>query len=95
MTVTKSDISEDVCARCGYSRKRSSRIVETLLEIITENLVSGDELLVSGFGKFLVKDKNERRGRNPSTGGELMLGARRVVIFRCSPVLREKLNSDG
>jgi integration host factor subunit alpha len=63
-----------------------------LLEIIKSTLESGEDVLISGFGKFEVKEKNARRGRNPQTGSDLMLGARRVVIFKCSGVLREKMN---
>ncbi len=63
-----------------------------MLEIIKRPLDSGEDVLISGFGKFIVKDKSERRGRDPQTGNDLMLGSRRVVIFKCSGVLRDKIN---
>jgi integration host factor subunit alpha len=66
--------------------------MESILETIKMTPESGEDVLISGFGKFCVKEKNERRGRNPHTGNDLMLGARRVVIFKCSPMLRDKVN---
>jgi integration host factor subunit alpha len=73
-------------------KKESSIIIESLLEIMKKTLESGEDVLISGFGKFCVKEKSDRRGRNPATGNELMLDARRVVIFKCSGKLKEKLN---
>ena len=70
-------------------------MVETLLEIIKKTLESGEDVLVSGFGKFCVKEKAERRGRNPATGGDLMLAPRRVVTFKCSGKLRERVNQNA
>lgn len=67
-------------------------MVETLLDIIKGTLESGEDILISGFGKFNVKDKKERRGRNPATDEELMLAPRRVVTFKCSAKLRDKVN---
>ena len=61
-------------------------------EIVKSTLVSGESVMISGFGKFVVKEKRTRRGRNPATGNDLMLGARRVVTFKCSGMLREKIN---
>ena len=78
-----------------YSKNKSIELVGSLLEIIKSTLESGEDILISGFGKFCVKDKNERRGRNPQTGEDKMLGARRVVIFKCSGVLRDKINGKG
>ena len=69
------------------------RLVETLLELIKSKLVSGEDVLVSGFGKFCVKEKGERRGRNPATGDSMMLRSRRVVTFKCSGQLRDKINN--
>jgi len=66
--------------------------VERLLEIIKQTLESGEDVLISGFGKFYVKDKRKRRGRNPQTGQDLLLVERRVVMFKCSAVLRNKMN---
>jgi integration host factor subunit alpha len=67
-------------------------ITETLLEIIKKSLESGEDVLVSGFGKFCVKEKRERRGRNPSTGEDMMMRSRKVLTFRCSGKLRKKIN---
>ena len=73
-------------------KARSAKIVESLLELMKKKLKNGEDILISGFGKFCVKDKSERRGRNPTTGEDLMLGSRRVVVFKCSGVLKDKLN---
>ena len=91
MALTKADLVENV-AREGFTKKDSAKIVETLLELIKSTLKAGDEILISGFGKFCVKEKKQRRGRNPATGEDLILDARRVVTFKCSPVLTDKIN---
>jgi len=75
------------------TKKKSTETVETLLEIMKETLVSGDDVMISGFGKFCVKNKKERRGRNPATGEDMMLDARKVVTFKCSGKLRERVNT--
>ena len=95
MSLTKSDLIDSIYNRCGFSKAKSFELVESTLETIKRTLESGEDVLIFGFGKFCVKEKNERRGRNPHTGDDLMLGARRVVIFKCSNVLREKLNGKG
>jgi integration host factor subunit alpha len=92
MTLTKIQIIESIQTQTGFSRNRSSEIVESLLEIIKSTLSSGEDVLVSGFGKFCVKQKNERKGRNPATGGDLMLAPRKVATFKCSGKLRDKIN---
>jgi integration host factor subunit alpha len=92
MTLTKAQIVESIQKQIGFTKKKSVETVETLLEIMKKTLESGDDVLNSGFGKFCVKDKKERRGRNPATGGNLMLKPRRVVTFKCSGKLREKIN---
>jgi len=94
MALTKNDIVSRV-HELGFTKKRSVEIIETLLEIIKSTLEKGDDVLVSGFGKFCVKDKNKRRGRNPATGNDLMLRERRVVTFKCSGKLRQKINGTG
>ena len=91
MALTKADLVENV-AREGFTRKDSAKIVETVLELIKSKLKAGDEILISGFGKFCVKEKKQRRGRNPATGEDLILDARRVITFKCSPVLTDKIN---
>ena len=95
MSLTKERIIDTIFDSTDLSRKRSSQVVESLLEAIKKTLESGEDVLISGFGKFCVKEKNERRGRNPATGNDLMLGARRVVAFKCSSVLRNKINGKG
>ena len=92
MTLAKSQIVESVQNQTGFPRNRSVEIVETLLEIIKKTLISGEDVLVSGFVKFCVKEKKERKGRNPATGEDLMLEPRKVVIFKCSGKLREIVN---
>ena len=92
MTLTKANIIEAIAKHDGFNQKKSKETVETLLELIKSTLVSGEDVLISGFGKFCVKDKNERRGRNPATGKDMMLTPRKVVTFRCSRRLRDKVN---
>lgn len=93
MTLTKADLKELIHKNHDIPRNESSEIIETLLEIIKRTLESGKDVMVSGFGKFCIKAKKERKGRNPATGDNLMLESRRVVLFRCSPVLRDKVNN--
>ena len=95
MSLTKANLINSIYKQCGVSKHMSTNMVESLLELMKSTLESGEDVLISGFGKFCVKDKSERRGRNPSTGYDLKLGARRIVIFSCSPVLREKINRKG
>jgi integration host factor subunit alpha len=92
MTLTKADIVESVNNELGYPKNRCSELVETLLDIIKESLEQGEDVLISGFGKFCVKGKKQRRGRNPATGDDLLLGERKVVTFKCSHLLRDKIN---
>ena len=92
MTLTKANIVGAVAEQIGYTMKQSAETVETFLELIKRSLESGEDVLVSGFGKFCVKEKHERRGRNPATGEDMMLEPRRVVTFRCSNNLKSKLN---
>lgn len=93
MTLTKSQIVDSIQEAIGFSRNNSVEITETLLEIIKKTLASGDNVMISGFGKFTVKEKKARRGRNPATGEDMMLDSRRVITFVCSGKLREKINS--
>ena len=92
MTITKAHIVEAVAEQIGYTKSQSFEMIEALLEIIKRTLESGEDVLVSRFGKFCVKTKHERRGRNPSTGEDMMLEPRRVVTFRCSRQLRDKVS---
>ncbi len=91
MALTKNKIVESV-NDLGFTKKKSVDIVESLLEIIKRSLENDEDVLVSGFGKFCIKQKNTRRGRNPATGEDLLLNARKVVTFKCSGKLRERIN---
>ena len=92
MTLTKANIVDSINEQLGFSKKKSVETVDTLLEIMKKTLESGDDVLVSGFGKFCIKDKAERKGRNPATGEDLMIQSRMIVTFKCSGKLREKVN---
>ena len=92
MTLTKAILIETISDQIKYPKNHSSEIVEILLEIIKNSLESGDDVLISGFGKFCIKDKKERKGRNPATGEDMILEPRRTVTFRCSERLRDKIN---
>jgi integration host factor subunit alpha len=92
MTLTKDHLIDAISKENGFQKKQSLKVVETLLEIIKSKLASGEDVLISGFGKFCVKEKHERKGRNPATGEDLMLEARRVVTFKCSGKLRDKIS---
>jgi integration host factor subunit alpha len=92
MTATKSDLIHAVAEANGFLRNKSAEIIEALLDLIKTKLAGGEDVLISGFGKFCVKKKRERRGRNPATGEDMMLAARRVVTFKCSGQLRDKIN---
>ena len=91
MALTKSDIVASV-HDLGLTKKKSVEVIESLLEIIKRSLESSEDVLISGFGKFCVKNKAKRRGRNPATGEDLMLRDRRVVTFKCSGKLRHKID---
>jgi len=93
MALTKADIIDSIMEQIGFTRNQSSEVTEALLEIIKRTLASSEDVLVSGFGKFCVSEKAQRRGRNPATGDDMMLGPRRVVTFKCSGKLRKKVNS--
>ena len=91
MAVTKDDIVARI-HEVGFTKKQAVDLVETLIEIIKGNLEKGEDVLISGFGKFCIKNKHQRRGRNPATGEDLMLRERRVITFKCSGKLRNKIN---
>jgi integration host factor subunit alpha len=95
MTLVKNDLIESLYNQCGLSKHQSRALVDNVFELIKKSLESGDDVLISGFGKFIVKEKAQRRGRNPATGGDLTLDARRVVVFKSSGVLRKKLDEEG
>lgn len=91
-TITRADLSEVVYSTVGLSRSESADIVETVLELVSEALVQGDDVKLSSFGSFLVRHKNGRVGRNPKTGEEVPIDPRRVLSFRASHVLKNKIN---
>ena len=92
MPITKADIINSIYNNLDLQKQESTIIVESLLEIIKHKLESGEDVLISGFGKFCVKDKKERKGRNPHTAGDMKLRARRVVTFKCSRLLKQNMN---
>ena len=92
MSLTKSDVVAQLSNHLGFTKKQAFEVTENLIELIKTSLESGDDVLISGFGKFCVKQKAERKGRNPATGIDMMLKERKVVTFRCSGILRDKIN---
>lgn len=94
MALTKEKIINQVYEDTQLPKSRSRDVVETLLEIIKNTLSDGEDLLISGFGKFMVKAKRARRGRNPQTRADLQLRARKVVVFKTSGVLRKRINGE-
>ena len=92
MTLTKAKLVDSTYNQVGLSRTKSKQVIDSLLEVIKRSLEDGEDVLISGFGKFCVKEKGKRRGRNPHTGEDLMLDSRRVLTFKCSGALRDKIN---
>lgn len=92
MALTKEKIIDSIYNQVGLSKSHSRIVVERLLEIMKQSLGNGEDILISGFGKLVVKEKSARRGRNPQTTEDLQLRARRVVVFKTSGVLRNKIN---
>ena len=93
MTLTKADLVQSVYQKHDLTKAQAAEAVEAFLQIAKHCLVEGEDLLISGFGKFNVKKKKARRGRNPQTGNELVLEARQVVTFKPSGILRERINN--
>ena len=91
-TLTKAHIVENLLAKNLFTKAESAQIIETLFELLKQSLEEGDDVLISGFGKFSVHEKNRRRGRNPQSGESITLPPRKVVTFKCSGKLREKIN---
>jgi integration host factor subunit alpha len=90
--LTKDLLVKAVAEETGFPGNQADELVETLIELVKGSLASGDDVLISGFGKFCVREKKERRGRNPATGDSMMLRPRKIVTFHCSGNLRRKLN---
>ncbi len=93
--MTKADIVEAIYEKIGFSRKESAEIVDLVFDLMKETLEGGDKIKISGFGNFIVREKRSRKGRNPQTGQELEISARRVLTFKPSQVLRKALNTGG
>ena len=95
MTLTKSDIVNMLFAHIGITKVECLNLVESFFEIIKDELEKGNEVMISGFGKWVVKSKKERKGRNPQTGKSMTIDARKVVTFKPSAVLRDTVNTGG
>ena len=93
MALTKTIIAEKIQNKLNLSRTTTYEVMEEFLEIIKETIENGEDIMISGFGKFCVNEKNARKGRNPATDEEMTLPARRVVTFKCSGKLRDLINS--
>lgn len=93
-TMTKADLVERVYEQVGFSKKEAAQVVESVFETMKQTLETGDKIKISGFGSFLVREKEARRGRNPQTSESLVIPARRVLVFKPSQVLRAALNED-
>ena len=90
--MTKADLVETIYEKIGFSRKESAEIVDLVFDLMKETLESGEKIKISGFGNFMVRQKRSRKGRNPQTGKEIQITARRVLSFKPSQVLRKALN---
>lgn len=95
MTLVKDDLVKTLYDQAGFSKQKARITVETVFELVKKALESGEDVLISGFGKFSVKKKAPRKGRNPQTGQDLTLDPRTVITFRCSPVMRKRINGKG
>jgi len=94
LALTKQTIIEKISAEFEQSPPEAKNTIEQLLEIVKTTLASGEDVMISGFGKFQVNEKAPRKGRNPATGGEMMLDGRRTVTFKCAGVLRDRINEE-
>ena len=94
-TLTRADLAETINRKLGFSRSESLDMVEAILDKICEALTRGENVKISGFGSFVLRDKNERIGRNPKTGIEVPITPRRVMTFRASQTLRERIAAES
>ncbi len=94
-TVTKLDLVENVYEKIGFSKKEAGELVESVFSEIKSKLITGDKVKISGFGNFVVNEKKPRKGRNPQTGEQITISGRRVLTFKASQILKEKINSNG
>jgi len=92
--MTKADIVEKIYDKVGFSKKESAELVEVVFDIIKNTLEKGDKIKIAGFGNFVVKEKADRRGRNPQTGEEITISARKILTFKPSQVLKSSLNKE-
>ncbi len=92
MTITKADIAQKIANDAGFMKHEAAEIIEKLLDIMKNRLISGESVMISGFGKWNVKSKHARRGRNPQTGEEIVLDARRVITWKYSPHFKKAVN---
>jgi integration host factor subunit alpha len=92
MALTKNELITKIMEETGFTKKAATETVEQLMEIIKTSLASGEDVMISGFGKFCVKKKSQRKGRNPATGDDMFLDARKVLTFKCSGKLRDRVN---
>jgi integration host factor subunit alpha len=91
--MTKADIVERIYEKVGFSKKESAELVETVFDLIKSTLEEGDKIKIAGFGNFVVKEKSDRRGRNPQTGEEITIVARKILTFKPSQVLKSAINN--
>lgn len=91
--MTKADIVEQIYEKVGFSKKESAELVERVFGLIKETLEKGEKIKIAGFGNFVVKEKADRRGRNPQTGDEIIISARKILTFKPSQVLKSSINS--
>ncbi|MDF1554439.1 MAG: integration host factor subunit alpha [Deferrisomatales bacterium] len=92
MPVTKNEVADAIYAKLGLTKKRCTEVTELILDLMKERLIDGETVKISGFGNFVVNQKKSRVGRNPQTGEEIEISARKVVTFAPSQVLKERLN---
>jgi integration host factor subunit alpha len=92
MTITRAHLTDSVHNRLDLPKAKSAGLVEPVFETMKNTLENGEDILISGFGKFCIKGKRDRRGRNPWTGEDMVLGSRRIVTFKCSGALKHRLN---
>jgi len=92
MSLTKESLVDSIQNRLGFPKRQSNEVFESLFEIMKNTLENGEDILISGFGKFCVRNKSERKGRNPAKGEDMVLRARKVVVFKWSGILKEKIN---
>ena len=92
--MTKADIVEKIYEKVGFSKKESAELVEMVFDIIKNTLEKGDKIKLAGFGNFVVKEKADRRGRNPQTGDEIIISARKILTFKPSQVLKASINKE-